>query len=69
MHVLQTLFDPPCEEEAPDMSHIETHQNGHILEIKVNRPEKHNALSPEMYRDLARAYGELSTHLWQRQGL
>ena len=31
MHVLQTLFDPPCEEEAPDMSHIETHQNGHIL--------------------------------------
>jgi enoyl-CoA hydratase len=42
------------------MPHIETHQNGHILEIKVNRPEKHNALSPEMYRDIAKAYGELS---------
>lgn len=41
------------------MSHIETRQVGHILEIKVNRPEKHNALSPEMYRDIARAYGEL----------
>ena len=26
------------------MSHIETRQVGHILEIKVNRPEKHNAL-------------------------
>lgn len=48
------------------MSHIETHVNGHILEIKVNRPEKHNALSPDMYRDLARAYGRLSSdpELW-----
>ncbi|MFY9810857.1 crotonase/enoyl-CoA hydratase family protein [Aquabacterium sp.] len=51
------------------MSHIETHQNGHILEIKVNRPEKHNALSPEMYRDLARAYGELSRNPELRVGL
>ena len=42
------------------MAFIETRQDGHILEIKVNRPEKHNALSPEMYRDLAAAYGELS---------
>ena len=28
------------------MSFIETSQNGHILEIKVNRADKHNALSP-----------------------
>lgn len=42
------------------MSYIETHQSGHILEIKVNRPEKHNALSPEMYRDIGLAYGELN---------
>lgn len=42
------------------MSYIETRQVGHILEIKVNRPEKHNALSPEMYHDIAKAYGELS---------
>ncbi|RZL02753.1 MAG: crotonase/enoyl-CoA hydratase family protein [Rubrivivax sp.] len=41
-------------------SFIETTQNGHILEIRVNRPEKHNALSPEMYSDIAKAYGELS---------
>jgi len=42
------------------MAHIETRQDGHILEIRLNRPEKHNALSPEMYRDIALAYGELS---------
>ena len=41
-------------------SFIETTQNGHVLEIRVNRPEKHNALSPEMYSDIAKAYGELS---------
>lgn len=51
------------------MSHIDIHQNGHILEIKVNRPEKHNALSPEMYRDLARAYAELSCNPDLRVGL
>ena len=69
MPVLQPFFDRPREEKVPDMSHIETHQNGHILEIKVNRPEKHNALSPEMYRDLARAYGELSRNSELRVGL
>ena len=42
------------------MAFIETNQDDYILEIKVNRPEKHNALSPEMYRDLAVAYGEFS---------
>ena len=42
------------------MSFIETTRNGHVLEIKVNRADKHNALSPEMYSDLARAYAELS---------
>jgi enoyl-CoA hydratase len=42
------------------MSHIETKKDGHILEIKVNRADKHNALSPEMFSDIARAYGELN---------
>ncbi|MBP7485729.1 MAG: crotonase/enoyl-CoA hydratase family protein [Aquabacterium sp.] len=51
------------------MSFIETSQNGHILEIKVNRADKHNALSPEMYQDLARAYGELSRNPELRVGL
>ena len=40
-------------------SYVETRQEGHVLEIKVNRPEKHNALSPEMFSGLAQAYGEL----------
>mgnify|MGYP003339261837 CR=1 FL=1 len=40
-------------------SYVETRQDGHVLEIKVNRPEKHNALSPEMFSGLAQAYGEL----------
>lgn len=42
------------------MSHIETHRNGHVLEIRVNRPDKHNALSPAMYSSIAKAYGELN---------
>lgn len=42
------------------MAHIEVTTNGHILDIKVNRPEKYNALSPEMYHDLGRAYSELN---------
>jgi len=42
------------------MPHIETRKDGHILDIKVNRPEKHNALSPEMFSAIASAYGELN---------
>ncbi len=51
------------------MSHIDTVANGHILEIRVNRPDKHNALSPQMYRDLARAFGELHHNPELRVGL
>ena len=51
------------------MSFIETTRNGHVLEIKVNRADKHNALSPEMYRDLARAYAEVSNDPELRVGL
>ena len=42
------------------MAFIETRQVGRILEIQVNRADKHNALSPEMYHDIGKAYGELS---------
>ena len=42
------------------MAHIETKKDGAILEIKVNRPEKYNALSVEMYHDLGRAYAQLN---------
>jgi len=51
------------------MSFIETSQNGHILEIKVNRADKHNALSPDMFSDLAKAYGELHRNPELRVGL
>jgi enoyl-CoA hydratase/carnithine racemase len=41
------------------MALIEVTRKGHILDIKVNRPEKYNALSLAMYHDIGRAYGEL----------
>src|SRR3546814_6004511 len=41
------------------VSHIEVHREGHVLDIKVNRPDKYNALSPAMYHDLGLAYAEL----------
>src|SRR3546814_16210054 len=34
-------------------------RSGHVLDIKVNRPDKYNALSPAMYHDLGLAYAEL----------
>ena len=43
------------------MKYIELTQDGHILLIKVNRPEKYNALSPDMYLDLAHALARLNT--------
>ena len=41
------------------MPHIEATTVGHILEIKLNRPDKYNALSVEMYHDLGRAFAQL----------
>lgn len=51
------------------MPHIETRKDGHILEIKVNRPDKYNALSVEMYHDLGRAYAQLDGDPDLRVGL
>lgn len=51
------------------MSHIEAVRVGHVLEIKVNRPEKLNAFSPEMYADLALALGKLDREPELRAGL
>lgn len=51
------------------MSHIETTVEGHVLDIKVNRPDKLNALSPEMYTDLALALGRLDSEPELRVGL
>jgi enoyl-CoA hydratase/carnithine racemase len=43
------------------MSLIETRIDGHVLLIKLNRPEKLNALTPAMYHELCRAYAQLSS--------
>jgi enoyl-CoA hydratase/carnithine racemase len=51
------------------MSHIETTVDGHVLEIRINRPEKMNAFSPAMYDDLARALGRLDREPDLRVGL
>lgn len=51
------------------MSYIETTVDGHILDIRINRPDKLNALSPEMYTDLALALGRLDCEADLRVGL
>lgn len=51
------------------MSHIKVQADRHVLEIKVDRPEKMNALSPEMYRDIGIAYGQLDRDPELRVGL
>ena len=43
------------------MEHIQVSQEGHILLIKINRPEKLNALSPDMYHALGKALARLNT--------
>jgi len=48
-------------EMAGQMAHIETRTEGHILVIRINRPEKYNALSVDMYHGLAQAYARLHT--------
>jgi enoyl-CoA hydratase/carnithine racemase len=43
------------------MNHIETRVEDHILLIRVNRPERYNALSIGMFEALAEAYTRLDT--------
>ena len=42
------------------MDHIQISREGHILLIKINRPEKYNALSIAMYHDLGKALAILN---------
>lgn len=51
------------------MSHIEVTAGNYILDIRINRPEKLNALSPEMYGDIALALGRLDREPDLRVGL
>jgi len=43
------------------VAYIETRTEGHVLVIKLNRPEKYNALSVAMYHELAEAYTRLES--------
>lgn len=42
------------------MAHIETSTEGHILLIRINRADKYNALSPDMYHDMGKALARLN---------
>lgn len=44
---------------APMAEHITVERRGHVLLIGINRPDKRNAFTVEMFSDLGRAYGEL----------
>jgi enoyl-CoA hydratase len=48
---------------------INVKRDEHILLIEVNRPEKLNAMSQEMYHQLARAYFQLDQDPEARVGL
>lgn len=51
------------------MTHVKTITRDHVLEIRISRPEKLNALSPEMYGDIATALGLLDRSPELRVGL
>jgi enoyl-CoA hydratase/carnithine racemase len=48
---------------------ITAEKRGHVLCIGINRPAKRNAFDVDMYRQLARAYGQLETNRALRCGL
>ena len=48
---------------------ILTERRGHVLMIGLNRPDKLNAFTPEMARDLAEAYSELANDRELRVGV
>lgn len=50
-------------------NHIQTITQGHVLVIKVNRPEKYNALTVAMYHQIAEVYALLENDPELRVGL
>jgi enoyl-CoA hydratase/carnithine racemase len=55
--------------EAVSTSYIQTLAQDAILEIRIDRPAKLNALSPDMYRDISLALGRLDRDPELRVGL
>lgn len=52
-----------------DKRKVFTEEIDHVLMIKLNRPEKHNAFDLKMYHELSLAYGELDQNPNLRCGL
>ncbi len=51
------------------MNFIQVHGADHVLLIKINRPEKYNALSIDMYHDLGKALARLNNDREMRVGV
>lgn len=51
------------------MAHVEISTEGHILLIKINRPEKYNALTPDMYHTMGKALARLNADPELRVGV
>ncbi len=48
---------------------LTTEVRGHVLLMGLNRPDKRNAFTPDMYRALGEAYGRLDTDVQLRCGV
>lgn len=55
--------------EGQRMSHVNIWQEGHVLLIELNRPEKKNAADMAMLQELSLAYGELDRNHDLRAGV
>ena len=42
-----------------DMSDVEIRQTGVVLTVALNRPETHNAMTPDMIQELGALFGSL----------
>jgi enoyl-CoA hydratase/carnithine racemase len=59
--MLAVVMTPVSHRAGGAMAHVETRTEGHVLVIRINRPEKYNALSVAMYHELGRAFARLDT--------
>jgi enoyl-CoA hydratase/carnithine racemase len=52
--------------EQQIFAHLLVEQNGHVLTITLNRPEKKNAMNPVLFREIAYAlhYAHFNHEVW-----
>lgn len=53
------MSEPQAGGEAPAAGRVTSERRGHLLLLSLDRPQKRNALTPDLLRALAAAYGEL----------